>query len=128
MKGRIIFVGIHNKPGMEPLDSRTKSGKIIDEVCESFLNKCPVMKTNIFNCEEMPHSDRRDVLAVDWRERVNVRDGDIIVALGLIVKRYLPRVYLWGAKEIYAQHPASRHIKKEEYIKDLINKINQGIY
>lgn len=32
MKGRIIFVGIHNKPGMEPLDSRTKSGKIIDEV------------------------------------------------------------------------------------------------
>lgn len=123
MKGRVIFVGTHNKPGMEPLDSRTKSGKIIDEVCEPFLGKCPVMKTNIFNCDEMPHSNRRDALAVDWRERVSVTEGDVIIALGLVVKRHLPRVYLWGAKAIYAEHPASRHIKRDQYIKDLISKI-----
>jgi hypothetical protein len=30
MKGRIIFVGVHNKLGLEPLDSRTKGGALID--------------------------------------------------------------------------------------------------
>jgi hypothetical protein len=29
---RIIFVGLHNKEHMKPLDSKTKSGKLIDRI------------------------------------------------------------------------------------------------
>jgi hypothetical protein len=49
-KGRIIFVGIHNKPGMKPLDSRTKSGKIIDEVIRGLEGR-ECVKTNLFDCD-----------------------------------------------------------------------------
>jgi hypothetical protein len=44
---RVIFVGMHNKPGMEPLDSRTKSGKLIDRI----INELPIdcIKTNLYD-------------------------------------------------------------------------------
>ena len=34
------FVGMHNKPGMKPLDSKTMSGKMIDAVIKELPFKC----------------------------------------------------------------------------------------
>lgn len=121
MAGRIIFVGVHNKPGMEPLDSRTKSGKIIDEVANVLRHKGgEVKKTNLFDCDTLPEKRHMGEWVLDWIERVSLSRHDIIVLLGDTVKEQFPNL---PVKTYSVPHPASRRIKKDEYVKDLINKI-----
>lgn len=127
MKGRIIFVGIHNKPGMEPLDSRTKSGKIIDEVIKGLEGR-ECVKTNLFDVDEMPDKKNMldwdkwvDEMVFDWVERTKLYMGDTVVLLGDEVKKYFTIGPL--KRKITVPHPASRHIKPEQYIQSLIDKI-----
>lgn len=126
---RIIFVGIHNKPGMEPLDSRTKSGKIIDEVIKR-LEDFEHLKCNLFDLDETPNKEvyidwptELARLQFDWLERVKLNQHDIVVLLGDAVNKYFPHEL--PIKTIYVPHPASRHIKREQYIQSLIDKILQ---
>lgn len=120
-KGRIIFVGVHNKPGMEPLDSRTKSGKIIDEVIAGLPGR-ECLKTNLYNTIEIPQTKMERLFhATEWRVKINPTYEDITVTLGLHVHFNFALTYPYQI--IFANHPASRHIKKDEYIKELIVKI-----
>jgi hypothetical protein len=119
MKPRIIFVGIHNKPGMEPLDSRTKSGKIIDEVIKG-LEGWECVKSNLFNTDGIPEGWLKQFWTNDWMERIKPVPGDYFFLLGKIVHDNFP---LCGRRCIEVEHPASRHIKREQYIKSLIEKI-----
>jgi hypothetical protein len=121
--GRIIFVGVHNKPRMEPLDSRTKSGKIIDDVIAGLPGR-ECVKTNLFNLDRLPHRKADyPAYATVWRAKIRPCDYDVVVPLGQIVQDHFPSKRIDGALVIKAEHPASRRIKKDEYIKDLIDKI-----
>lgn len=123
MKGRIIFVGIHNKPGYTPLDSRTKSGKIIDEVIAGLPGR-ECVKTNLFDTDKLPEQKYMGEWVLDWIERVRLHHTDTVVLLGDIVQREFPSL---PVRIIKAPHPASRHIKRQEYISNLIQKIiNHG--
>lgn len=81
--GKIIFVGIHNKPGLKPLDSFTKSGKLIDRIIfdlftEGFLS----YKTNLYDTQIMPDKGLKKYLSLDWWTRNRVDYADVIVLLG----------------------------------------------
>ena len=122
-KGRIIFVGVHNKPGMEPLDSRTKSGKIIDEVIAG-LEGMKCLKTNLSDVYEIPQLPiERQSHASKWRKKYSPTSDDVIILLGRTVQFRFPSASSY--KTVFAAHPASRHHKREEYIQNLIKQINE---
>lgn len=50
---KIVFVGIHNKPGLKPLDSSTVTGKIVDEIISHFPD-VEFEKQNIFPVDYLP--------------------------------------------------------------------------
>ena len=80
---RVIFVGIHHKPGKKPLDSSTKTGKVIDKVIVD-LNKRAVtcFKTNLYDTNKMPHEEQKRNLSLQWHESARLKETDIIILLG----------------------------------------------
>lgn len=79
---KIYFVGIHNKPGMKPLDSKTKSGKIIDQIISQFPD-CECIKTNLCDIDYFP-IDRFEIReeCQKWNETYGAKEDSIIVLLG----------------------------------------------
>lgn len=84
---RVIFVGINNKSGMQPLDSRTKSGQLIDRIIDGLdKTKYIVLKSNLVDENEL---DKKDLIKNPWfyvkdwidRTQYNFRK-DIIITLG----------------------------------------------
>jgi len=115
---RVIFVGLHNKPGMKPLDSKTKSGKLIDRIIE----KCRrhgmnVLKTNLFDVDYLPGKALMPIMSFEWIERVELFKGDIIVLLGGMTHKYFPPLPM-DYTPIEIAHPASKRSHKEmdEYV------------
>ena len=88
---KVIFVGVHNKPGKSPLCSSTYSGKIIDRVIKQ-LN-CECVKTNMWDVEYEPrHKSEKMRLANAWHRRIETRYYDIIVLLGKDVHDYFVKI------------------------------------
>lgn len=119
---RVIFVGLHNKPGMKPLDSRTKSGKLIDRVIE----KCRhlgmnILKTNLYDVDKMPGMDEMDNLQFDWVERVELFKDDVVVLLGAKVHDNFPDLPL--LIPIKVAHPASKRsrVDMNDYVEKHLN-------
>jgi len=115
---RVIFVGLHNKPGMKPLDSKTKSGKLIDRIIE----KCRrhgmnVLKTNLFDIDRLPLKEEIQSLSFDWIERTELYKGDIIVLLGAMTHEHFPKLPM-DKTPIKVAHPASKrsHVEMDEYV------------
>ena len=77
----VFFVGIHNKPGMSPLDSRTKSGKIIDAIISKLPFECT--KTNLCEVEHWP-TEKAEISQHNksWRKKYQPKQKHIIVLLG----------------------------------------------
>lgn len=114
---RVIFVGFHNKPGMKPLDSKTKSGKLIDRIIEKCRHHgMNVLKTNLFDIDEVPEPVVMDELRFGWVERVELFKGDIVVLLGAVVHKQFPYIPLLNPIEV--AHPASKrsHVDMNEYV------------
>jgi hypothetical protein len=80
---RIFFVGIHNKPGLPPLCSTTRSGKLIDRIIAKVVG-AEIIKTNLYECEYMPPIDPH--AAQKWATRVGWKRGDTVFALGAITQ------------------------------------------
>ena len=117
---KIIFVGIHNKPGMEPLDSRTKSGKLIDRIILKLMNNyyfrdVEFIKTNLFDADYLPKEQMIiSKMKDDWYKKYlfNFCKDSIVVLLGSVVKNeflnydFINRVNLkhpssiWGKKKM----------------------------
>lgn len=131
---KIIFVGIHNKPGKQPLDSSTRTGKIIDEFILVIGGQC--VKSNLFDQETFPEISkdlsRQMGHVADWAKRVDYKCGDLIVCLGELV--YVIFRY-WRGHEVPAEqrpniihisHPAAPKNKASEriYISQSILKIS----
>lgn len=88
MKRRVIFVGVHNKPGLTPLCSSTRSGKLIDRI----IGLLPpydfeVVKSNLHDTEEFPKAYDRKEAVEAWKQRVNYNTDDVVVLLGACVHK-----------------------------------------
>lgn len=116
---KVIFVGMHNKPGMEPLDSKTKSGKLIDRVIEG-LPDVECVKTNLYDSFHWPENFEDGDLML-WWIRVNADPKDIIVTLGESIHRRFKKLIT-----IKLGHPSAiwSNDAKVEYVKRAIDKIN----
>lgn len=110
---RVIFVGIHNKPGLTPLCSSTKTGKLIDRIIENLHIEC--VKTNLFNINRLPNNDEVEYLRSEWYWTNLPLPDDIIVLLGKKVQNEFKlhgyslqnEVKLKESNFIKLAHPAS---------------------
>jgi hypothetical protein len=121
---KVIFVGVHNKPHLKPLDSSTRSGKTIDGIIEQLPGmKC--IKTNLFDVDYMPSVDEAQKLLYDFFNRIEIEKNDVVVLLGGIVQNYLSQ-YL-GGKVIRAAHPSLQFakVKRVDYISQVATQINK---
>lgn len=121
---KIFFVGIHNKPGKKPLDSSTKTGKIVDKIIEQLSCECE--KTNLYDLNHLPeHSEERQQLAIEWFSRINIQKGDVAILLGKDVQKNFIK-NLIGINLLEINHPSSLFgkIKTENYTKETVKLIN----
>jgi hypothetical protein len=124
---KIYFVGIHNKPGMKPLDSKTESGKIIDQII-SQLPECECIKTNLCNSYYYPVS-RDEILKHGrwWKAKYQPSDDDIIVTLGRWVGDNFTK-HFTHPTVIKLTHPASSIYRSQpNYVSDAVEKIKAEI-
>jgi hypothetical protein len=120
---KVIFVGIHNKEDMMPLDILSKSGKIIHKIEKELgIN---AVKTNLYDMDRMPEGNEIDIEPMAWWHRNDVEIGDVIVLLGMFVHdnfHYVPMFHY-----IKLPHPASSLFRgggsQNEYIKKAVEKI-----
>ena len=122
----IIFVGLHNKPGCMPLDSKTQSGKRIDAVIEN-MKGINCLKVNLFDVDYMPLGEERQGLIIDFFDRVGICTDDIVVCLGGSVQKYLSNEL--ACTVVNVPHPSPLHAKYnlQQYIELVTNKINSAL-
>lgn len=122
---RIIFVGLHNKPHMAPLDSGTKTGKLVDRIIKELPKGTEVVKTNILDVEELVPSNQFYKYVNEWYwTNLPVHD-DIIVLLGALTQDIHGILQRPSGKIIRVAHPASKrsHVSMDEYVKNVSEKI-----
>ncbi len=117
---RIIFVGVHFKEGFNALDSRTKSGKLIDRIIEKLDVKC--LKTNIFSGCELPEKQLRKNHLINWKIINELNEKDVIIGLGTTVHEVFKDI-----KIIKLKHPSCiwSNISKDNYVNSAIIEINK---
>lgn len=122
IKGRLFFVGLHHKPHLPPLCTSTKTGKIIKGIVEALPFEVEVVKTNLYDREELPASSLWNVLAEEWHHRHETEEEDVIVLLGAHVHNYF---FCRTGYIIKIAHPASRYgaQKVKEYTDKAVDKI-----
>jgi hypothetical protein len=119
---KIFFVGIHNKLGLKPLDSSTKSGKLIDRIISN-LNGEECIKTNLFDCNEIPCQEIKK-FQKSWIKKYNPKDEDIIILLGNNTQKLFPKNIC--KRIIGVKHPSIiwSNKNKKKYIRNTLEKIN----
>jgi len=121
----VIFVGMHNKPGMKPLDSKTMSGKMIDAIIKELPFKCT--KTNLCEVEYFP-KEKKEIWVgnLTWNSKHEPTPDTIIVLLGQWVQK---NFLLTEAKIVKLPHPAScmGNVNKENYVKNAIDRITKAV-
>lgn len=118
---KVIFIGVHNKPGLEPLCSSTKSGKLIDRVIAQLI--CNTLKTNLYDVNYLPvGKDVKETYASDWLYRIVPNRNDIVILLGAEVQKYYRH---YRGKILIFAHPASiwSNAAKERYVKKMVKEI-----
>lgn len=111
---------MHNKPGFGPLDSRTYSGKIIDQVIRVIGS---AEKTNLSNSDHIPEDPSLAYMA--WRHRHNPIPGDTVILLGKWVQKHFKSFP--GLKVVNAPHPAAPKYRGRlhEYISEIESQISK---
>lgn len=123
---RIIFVGIHNKPNLQPLYSSTKTGKLVNRIIDKLPNNFEIKKTNLFNVDYFPNQEDIIDLAYEWYWENLPTDEDIIVLLGSVTHKEF-RFELKNLVKI--AHPASKrsHEEMDKYVLNSVEKIMKYI-
>lgn len=120
---RIFFVGMHNKPGMQPLDTSTRSGLRIDSLIYLLNgNSINCIKTNLCEMDYLPGPNVVKYWANKWREKHNPTKDDVIVLLGNWVQKNF--IYLPGDNVVKIQHPATR---KKDYTATAYQRIKEAV-
>lgn len=125
---KVIFVGIHNKPGLTPLSSASKSGKLIDRVIVGIEMNCDWLKTNLYDVGHLPiNQSEKHRLAQGWYDRINHDVGDIVVLLGAGVQNNFIETSRWTTLKF--AHPASIWSRKSkaEYVDKMVHAIMEEI-
>jgi hypothetical protein len=126
---RIIFVGMNNKPGVSPLCSSTKSGKLIDSVIWELraqtigLGDDRIIKSNLFDLDHFPETTGFNY---EWCDRVGYRCDDIIVTLGASVHENFKKS---PYKVVALGHPSAvwSNRKKFDYVDNAVRLISERI-
>ncbi len=119
---RIIIVGVHNKVGLKPLCSTTKSGKLIDRIANRLTK--PIEKTNLFNIDYMPIKSEKQKLIDEWFWVNLPAPEDVVVLLGGAVhKDFNCEIN----NLIKIQHPAAQwsHKSMDDYVSSAVEKIKK---
>ncbi len=130
IKRRIILVGMHNKPGLKPLCSSTRTGKLLDKVIYK-LHHCEVLKTNLYDVDYFPENfGEKRKLASAWFWKLKPEYKDIIVLMGEEVHSNFDKnnKYFITSKPITVGHPSS-YISREsqdKYVTDLLLEIEES--
>lgn len=126
---RIIFVGVHNKPGKMPLDSSTLSGRRVDKIIERIKNELQdynieFIKSNLFEVDYQPKGIEAKVCIVKWMAKYEPFDNPIVVLLGNQVQCSFPKLSDVKRK-VRLAHPSLQYskIKEPEYIANACNEI-----
>lgn len=118
---KIFFVGVHNKPRMMPLDSKTISGKMIDQIIQKISAEC--IKTNLFEDEYLPK--RKEIIWATnfvWNDKYKPTPDSIIILLG----KWVSENFLFKTSNtIQLPHPAScmGYREKKSYLEIAVEKI-----
>ena len=127
---KVIFVGIHNKPDCKPLDSKTRSGKLIDRVIADLRRRDPnlgrcCLKTNYFDRVSLPTHCHYKKWRSLFYQRTNSEHAIIYVFLGALLKDIQPHSSCLSDGYIYAKHPAAvwSNASQEVYINDIVEGI-----
>lgn len=106
---------------MAPLDSQTKTGKIVDEVIAA-LSPIVCIKSNLFDLNHLPIAwSNKDVFK--WKERVQYNpDMDVVFTLGAVVGTTMEKVFGNQKGMIQVAHPSSLWAKekREKWVDDII--------
>ena len=120
---RIIFVGMHNKEGLTPLDSKSKSGKLIDRIINEFPSY-DCIKTNLYDDYGMPAKRDKQNLSLEWWQKLNPLKVDILVLLGKEVQR---NMYYYFSREVHLKHPGARCLRSHESMNEYVEKAVESI-
>jgi hypothetical protein len=123
---KIIFIGICNKKGFEPLDSKTPSGQRIDDVVKNFpYHEC--VRMNLFDSFAVPDRHKVDTYIDDFFDRANIKEKDVCVLLGGTVQKHLGEEL--SCKRIYAPHPSPLHARfsHSNYVRLVTDMLNSVI-
>lgn len=124
---RIIFVGIHNKPNMKPLDILTKTGKLINRIIKELNTDIEIVKTNLFDVDFIPDDFYPRELSNVWYWTHLPTDEDVIVLLGAMTHN---NFNFEGLQVIKVAHPASKrsHVQMDQYVRETSEKIHSLIH
>lgn len=106
MKHRVIFVGVHNKTDLEPLDSSTRTGRVIDKIILE-LPDFHCVKSNVFNVDYWPQNQTLELnnqWVENWKQRLDYKNSDIVVTLGHCVNEIFRKAKV---KSIKVGHPSA---------------------
>ena len=130
---KVVFVGLSNKPSLEPFDTSTNSGKVLQMIidkcdCEFFkinlVDYAPLDSRNKLRYPSKKEIDDAIPLFVQKIEKIN---PDVIVSFGNLVSLSLKEIGIFDNKTIYKKHPSYIYVYKrkelEIYINDIINDI-----
>lgn len=124
---KVYFVGMHNKQGMKPLDSKTLTGKMIDEIILQLKEKSiECVKTNLYEEEHFPEFEHEIQEAnILWEEKYKPTEKDLAVTLGSWVRDN----FNIPMKKIFLRHPAGDSMagKKKQYTFYAMGKISECI-
>lgn len=126
---KIIFTGIHNKPGMLPLDGRTHTGQIIDKII-ALLAHAPgrifhqrYIKSNVYDAEIIVSEDATTTLT-NWKQRTGYQPGDVVIALGFRVQKFFSQ-FEEISPVVKLVHPGAifGNENRKKYITESVRKI-----
>lgn len=121
-KRRIVFVGIHNKPGMKPLDSKSKSGMLIDRIITQ-LNDTTWIKSNLIDLDYLPNPIDPWQSVSDWIMRTDYNcNTDIVVCLGQDVQKTM-KPFITNTVNIPHPSIAWSNKSKAVYVQKALEKI-----
>ena len=135
---KILFVGLSNKPGLEPFSAKTNSGKIVDKIIGSLDHEC--YKINLVGYAPMGENNK-----LRYPTKAEIKDSlpnflgyvdnlspDLIVSFGGIASDTIKKINVLNCKVIYKQHPSYIYVYKrnyvDEYAREIVIDINKYLY
>jgi hypothetical protein len=114
---------------MAPLDSGTKTGKLVDRIIKKLDQNEGVVKTNILDSDVMVHPKEYSKYADIWYWTNLPYDDDLIILLGHSTQDIYKNHVHHKSKIIRAAHPASKrsHVAMDEYVDNIATKINHSL-